>query len=506
MRQIREILRLCWQEKLSIRKAASSIGRSVGGVQKTVKRAENAGLNWATVESLDEIALETQLYPAPIVSSSVRARPDPVHIHQELKRVGVTLELLHLEYLEEHPDGLRYTAFCDVYRKWLSTAGLVMRQTHKAGEKTFVDYSGKKPHYVDPTTGEHIEAELFVAALGASNYTYATATATQQVPDFIAAHVQAYAYFQGVTAITVPDQLKSGVMRACRYEPGIQRTYAEMAQHYGTAIVPARPYKPRDKGKVEVAVQVTQRWILARLRNETFFSLAALNARIAELVEELNSRRMRKLGNATRRELYESCDRPALRPLPAVAYETREWKQVRVNLDYHVEFEKHWYSAPYALVHERLWACATRSTLELYHRGQRVAAHVRSHVPYKHTTDIAHMPEAHRHQSAGVDGVVAWATSVGPMTEAFAKRLLESNPVLEMGWRSARGLQRVGERYGAERTELACARAMRFGARSYKPVERILALGRESLPIAGDETPEAPIIEHENVRGASYYH
>ena len=507
MRQVREILRLRWQEGLTVRQAASSVGRSVGSAQQAVARARKAGLmNWAAVEGLDDATLELRLYGPPVVVSPERPRPDPVYIHKELRRVGVTLQLLHLEYLEEHPDGLQYTAFCDAYRKWHRTAGVVMRQTHRAGEKTFVDYSGNKPHYVKPTTGECVYVELFVAVLGASNYTYAEATATQRVPDFIGAHVHAYHYFQGVTVITVPDQLKSGVMRACRYEPGIQRTYAEMAQHFGTTIVPARPYKARDKAKVEVAVQIAQRWILARLRNETFFSLEALNVRIAELVQELNARPMRKLGGASRRELFEKYDRPALRPLPATAHEMRQWDQVRVNLDYHVEFEKHWYSAPYVLVHEQLWACVTSATVELFHRGKRVASHVRSPVAYKHTTDPAHMPDAHRHYSLGVEGVLGWAVKVGPMTEAFVRRLLESNPVQEMGWRSARGLQRVGERHGAERTEQACARALRLGARSYKPVERILALGRERMPLPGDEPPEAPIIEHQNVRGPSYYH
>jgi transposase len=503
---IRDTLRLRWNEKLSVRQTSCSVGKSVGVVQKIDTRAKRAGLNWAAVEALDDVELEEKIYGRRVALGSDRPRPDPIYIHKELRRVGVTLELLHLEYLEQHPEGLHYTAFCDTYRRWQRTAGVVMRQTHKAGEKAFVDFSGKKPGYIDRTTGERIEVELFVAVLGASNYTYAAATETQKVPDFIAAHVRAYTYFQGVPAITVPDQLKSGVMRACRYEPGIQRTYAEMARHFGTAIVPARPYRARDKAKVEVAVQIAQRWILARLRNETFFSLAALNARIAELLEELNARPMRKLGGATRRELFERYDRPALRPLPSTAYELREWDHVRVNLDYHVEIEKHWYSAPYVLVHEQLWSCMTSTTVELFHRDQRVASHVRSWVPYKHTTNPAHMPEAHRQHSAGVDGVLAWAVTVGPMTEALVRRLLQSNPVLEMGWRSARGLQRVGERYGAERTEQACARALRFGARSYKPVEKILSLGRESVPLPGEELPEAPVIEHGNVRGPSYYH
>ncbi len=506
MNTIREILRLRWKQELSVRETAASVGRSVGVVQKVSAQAQEAGLDWTAIEALDDAALEGRMYRRAAAPTNERPRPDPIYIHKELRRTGVTLELLHLEYLEEHPDGLKYTAFCEVYRRWQRTAGIVMRQTHRAGEKTFVDYSGKKPAYCDPTTGERQEVELFVAVLGASNYTYAEATETQKVPDFIGAHVRAYEYFDGVTEVTVPDQLKSGVMRACRYEPGIQRTYADMARHFGTVIVPARPKKPRDKAKVEVGVLIAQRWILARLRNQTFFSLESLNARIAELREDLNRRPMRKLSGATRRELYERYDRPALRALPSTAYQIREWDKVRVNLDYHVEIEKHWYSAPYVLVHEELWSCSTSTTVELFHGGQRVASHVRSPNAHMHTTDPAHMPQAHRQHSAGVDGVLAWAQSVGPMALGMTKRLLEANPVREQGWRSARGLQRVGQKYGAERTELACARALRFGARSYKPVENILSLGRERDPMPGEEPPESPIIEHKNLRGSSYYH
>jgi transposase len=321
--------------------------------------------------------------------------------------------------------------------------------------------------------------------------------------------VRAYAYFEGVSEITVPDQLKSGVTTSDRYEPGVQRTYDEMAKHYGTAIVPARPRKPRDKAKVEVGVQIAQRWILARLRNETFFSLAALNARIAELREELNARPMKKLGGVTRRDLFERYDRPALRPLPSVPYELMEWEQVRINLDYHVEVDKHWYSVPYQLLtagkREPLWACSTETMVQLFHRGKRVATHVRSRVAHKHTTDRAHMPPAHRAHSAGVDGVIAWADSFGPMTAAMVRRLIDANPVREQGWRSARGLRRVAEKYGPERTERACARALFFGARSYKPVEKILSLGRDHLPLPSEEPADAAVIDHENVRGAHYF-
>lgn len=506
MRKIRDVLRLRWQLKRTVREAARGASVSVGVAQKVGARAAAAGLTWEAVEALDDVALEERLYGRPNAPGDDRPRPDPVYMHRELRRVGVTLELLHLEYLEEHPSGLRYTAFCETYRRWHAKAGIVMRQVHRAGEKCFVDYSGKCPSYFEPQTGERVEVELFVAVLGASNYTYLEVTATQQVPDFVASHVRAYAYFDGVTEITVPDQLKSAVVKSCRYEPGIQRTYAAMAEHYGTAIVPARPYRARDKAKVEVAVQIAQRWVLARLRNETFFSLGALNARVAELREDLNARPMKKLGGVTRRELFEKYDRPALRPLPSEPYELTEWSLVRVNNDYHVEIDKHWYSASYLLVHQQIWACVTATTVELIHAGKRVGSHPRSYVAYKHTTAPAHMPEAHRQHAAGVDGVLAWASSVGPMTHAMVQRLLAANPVREQGWRSARGLQRVGEKHGPERTELACSRALKLGARSYKPVANILELGRERLPLPGDEPVDAPAIDHENVRGPGYYH
>ena len=506
MRKIREVLRLRWQLGLTVREAARSLGISVGVVSKMAGRATTAGLTWTIVESLEDVALEERLYGRPVALTAERARPDPIYIHTELRRPGVTLELLHLEYLEQHPQGLRYTAFCDAYRRWRAKAAVTMRQVHKAGEKCFVDYSGVLASYVDPRTGEVTDVELFVAVLGASNYTFVEATATQRVADFVSSHERAFAYFGGVPEIVVPDQLKSGVVVACRYEPAIQRTYGDMARHYGTAIVPARPYKPRDKAKVEVAVQIAQRWIVARLRRETHFSLESLNLRIRELLADLNARPMKKLGGVSRRELFDRLDRPALRPLPTERFEYGEWSRGRVALDYHLEVSDHWYSTPYGLAKEQVWSWCTATLVEVFHHDARVASHVRSDERHGHTTDPAHMPEAHRRHATGSDAVVAWATAAGPMTAAMARRLIDANPVHEMGWRSARGLQRIGEKYGVERTELACARAVRLGARSYKTVANILALNRETVPLPGDEPPEAAVILHENVRGPGYYH
>jgi transposase len=415
MRKTREILRLKWDLGRSHREVARSLGISSGAVGSTVLRARAAGLDWPQVQALADDALEARLYGRPEAAGQrQRPQPDYAYLHAERRKPGVTLELLHLEYLEQHPDGYRYTRFCDLYREWLTRRGLSMRQLHRAGEKCFVDYAGQKPLLIDPATGEVIEVELFVAVRGASNYTFAEATRTQQVPDWIASHQRAFAYFGGVTGAIVCDQLKSGVAMPCRYEPGLQRTYEEFAQYAGTVILPARPGHSRDKAKVEVAVQVAERWILARLRHEQFFSLGALNARIAELREDLNGRRMR-LSQASRRELFERLDRPALRPLPTEPFVYGEWKTARVNIDDHVELHRHYDSVPFTPAHEVVEVRATATTVECFHQRQQVAAHVRDDTPGRHTTDPAHMPKAHQHHLEWTPSrLTEWASRIGP--------------------------------------------------------------------------------------------
>jgi transposase len=504
MSKTREILRLRWALERSVRETARATGVSSGVVSKTESRARVAGLNWGSVQGMGDDPLERRLYGGPKhTRGPERPLPDPLWMHGELRRPGVTLELLHMEYLREHPAGYRYTAFCEVYRGWLDRRGLVMRQQHKAGERAFVDYSGKRPKVIDPMTGEVLDVELFVAVLGASNFTYAEATRTQAIADFVGSHVRAFEHFGGAPKVTVPDQLRSAVRVPSRYEPTIARTYAELGQHYGTAIVPARPGRPRDKAKVEVAVQVAQRWILARLRNETFFSVETLNLRIAELLEELNARPMKKLGGISRRELFERVERDALLALPQERFVVSEWKRATVNVDYHVQLAEHFYSVPYTLVREEVEARLTSGTIEVFHKGRRMASHVRSYARFRFTTDPVHMPEAHKKHFAGADAVLGWASSVGPMTEAMARRILDANPIREQGWRSTKGLQRLAAKYGAHRVEAACAHALHFGARSYKPVERLLALGREQLPLPDAMTKT---IAHENVRGPGYFH
>ena len=507
MRALREIQRQKLQLGRSHRKAACAAGVGASSVADAATRARKLGLDWDAVEKLDDEQLETRMYGPRGGRRSGRPEPDLSYMHVELRRTGVTLQLLHLEYLEQHPDGYRYTAFCERYSRWLGKQRLSMRQTHLAGDKSFVDYSGKKPHIVDAATGEIIEVELFVATLGASSYTFAEATYTQQLPDWIASNSRAVAFFGGVTNAVVPDQLKSAVTIACKYDPGIQRTFDEWARHYQTTILPARPRRPRDKAKVEVAVQVAQRWILARLRNQTFFSLGELNARIAELLVDLNNRPMRGY-NASRRELFERLDRPALRPLPTEPYEYAEWKRVTLNIDYHAEFEGHYYSAPHRLRADdvELWLRATAATVEIFRLGSRVAVHARSRVAGRHTTVTEHMPSAHRlHAEWTPERILGWATTVGVNTRLFAERLLTERSHPEHGYRSCLGVFRLAKKYGADRVEAACARALSVGARSYRHVAAILQHGLDRAPVL-DIEPRGSSVTHENVRGREYYH
>lgn len=506
MRHTREILRQKWLLGRGHRAIAQSLGVSLGTVGTTVLRARAASLDWPQTQALSDPALETRLYGPRVAPGTTRSLPDCASIHTELRKPGVTLQLLHLEYLEPHPQGYRYTQFCEHYCRWLAHHSLIMQQVHRAGEKLFVDCSGKKPSIIDPATGEVLPVELFVAVLGASNYTYTEATRTQRVPDWITSHTRAFAFFGGVPEAIVCDQLKSGVVLPCRYEPGLQRTYEEFVQHYGAVILPARPGRARDKAKVEVGVQLAQRWILARLRHETFFSLDALNARIAELREALNARPMR-VYQASRRDLFERLDRPLLRPLPAVPFVYGEWKMAWVNIDYHVELHGHYYSVPHRLVHEQVEVRLTVTTVEIFHQGLRIASHPRSDERGRHSTLAAHMPKAHqRHLEWTPSRMLAWARTLGPQTHALVHAIPQDWPHPEQGYRSCLGVLRLARRYGEPRVEAACSRALAVGARSYRHVEAILKHGLDRVPLPTQTAlPIGSPGAHEHVRGPTYY-
>jgi transposase len=504
MRKIKEVLRLRAQG-CSDREIARSANVARTTVRRIRRRAEEAGLSWPLPDELTESALEALLYPPhPPPGIYPRPLPDWKHIHAELRRKGVTLQLLWLEYKAAHPDGYQYSRFCDLFREWKDALDPVLRQEHKAGEKTFVDYAGQTVPVVDSETGEVREAQIFVGVLGASNFTFAEATWSQTLPDWTASHVRMFAYFGGTSELLVPDNLASGVSRACRYDPEVNPTYQELATHYGTAVLPTRQAAPRDKAKVETGVQVAERWILAPLRNHTFFSLAELNTEIARLLDALNDRPFQKL-EGTRRSLFEDVERPALKPLPTTRYEYAEHRKARVNIDYHIAVENHFYSVPHRLVRKQVEVRLTASTVEILHDGHRVAAHPRSRRRGGFTTDPTHRPKAHQeHLEWTPSRMIRWAEKTGPHTAAIVTRILETKPHPEQGYRPCLGILRLGERYSSERLEAACQRALTIRGVSYRSIKSILEHGLDRLPLEEQATLELPQ-EHDNVRGPDYY-
>jgi len=505
MRKIREVLRLKWKLGLSHRQVSRSVRIGHGTVCDYLQRAKVENLSWEQVEGLGDGELEERLFPPPPSRQGAgeRTLPDWTKVHRELKKKSVTLSLLWEEYRECHPDGYGRSRFCELYRIWAGQLDVCLRQDYKAGEMLFVDYAGQTVEIVDPTSGEVREAQIFVAVLGASNYTYAEATWSQDLDDWIGSHVRTFKAIDGVSEIVTPDNLKSGVTSPCRYEPDVNRTYAELADHYGVAVVPARVQKPRDKAKVENGVLQAERWILARLRNQQFFSLRELNASIAKLLVELNERHLKVLG-VSRRELWEQVDRPALKPLPVRPYEMSEWKKVRVAPDYHVEFEGHYYSVPYQLIKKQLDLRATAKTVEVLDRGKRVAAHRRNPSRGRHTTITEHMPKAHQaYLEWTPPRLIRWAGKTGPSTAELVETIMRSRAHPQQGFRACLGLMRLGKTHGAERLEAACQRALTIGGLSYKSVKSILSNGLDREPLS--EPAETTPIEHDNVRGAGYY-
>jgi transposase len=511
MRKVREVLRLDSLER-SEREIAGALGIGHTTVGAYVKRAKEAGLRWQDAEAMSDAEVEARLFTQVGRNEpSARAPIDLGYVHLELRRAGVTLELLWSEYQEAVADGgsglrpYQYSRFCELYRAYAKKLSPVMRQTHRAGEKAFIDFSGRKPRLVDRETGEWIEVELFVMVLGASNYTYAEATLTQTLPDFVGATVRGLEYFGGVPEILVPDQLRSAVSRPDRCEPEINATYAEMGAQYGTAIVPARPRKPRDKAKVEGGVLIAQRWIVACLRNRRFFSLEELNAAIWELLEKLNTRPFQKL-EGCRQSAFEKLDRPALRPLPSQRYEMGAWKLgVGVNVDHHFEYDHRHYSVPCELIGEKVDVRATANVIEVWRDHRRVTSHERSYGPSgTAVTKPEHRPRSHREWGEWPsERLVGWALTKGARTGEVAAAILERGQHPESGRRACLKLMRMGERYGQERLEAACDRALRIGNPTARSVEATLKNGLEKAALA-EEVESTPLI-HENIRGGVYF-
>ncbi len=509
MRKIKDVLRLRHESGRSQREIARACGIAQPTVLEYLRRAEKAGIGWPLPGGLSETELEARLFPPPLASSLPRPAPDCRYIYDELRKhqkFNLTLNQLWLEYREQHSeDGYGYTQYCDYYRRSRKKHDYVMSQEHRAGEKLFVDY-GEGLSIVDPKTGELIPTHIFVATWGASNYTYAEASLTQKLPAWIGSHVRAFEYFNCVPRAVVPDNLKSAVRKPCFYEPELNPTYAEMAGHYGTAVLPARVRKPRDKAKVENGVLISKRWILAVLRKRVFFSLAELNAAIRELLEALNDRKMRKL-KKSRREVFEALDLPAAKRLPERPYQFAEWLGPRVNINYHMEVDGHHYSVPFQLIHEKLDARLTAHTLEAFFKGKRVAAHVRSYVKGGYTTLKEHMPSEHQKFAEWTPSrMVAWARKSGPFTAKLVEQIIERKAFPEQGYKACLGIIRLGERYTQSRLEAAARRALRYDTVSWRSLSSILANGLDKREEPDCDASQGVLPLHENIRGGEYYH
>jgi transposase len=507
MNKITEVFRQRFELKRSYRDIARSLNISISTVYDYLARAKIAGIAWPLPEDMSEPQLYNSLFLPAHSTTAVRPLPEWETVSHELRKKGMTLRLLWREYRETYPDGLGYTQFCERYRAYLKTITPVMRQIHKAGEKTFVDYAGMTIPWLNTTTGEIQEAQIFVGALGASQFIFAEATASQQLPDWIQSHVRMWEYFGGVSEIVVPDNLRAGVTKAHRYDPDINANYQLFSEHYGFAIVPARSHEPKDKAKVENAVGCVTQQILAALRHITFTSIGEINAAIKPRLVTLNNQSFQKM-KTSRRELFETIDKPALKALPPEKYYYVEWSHAKIHIDYHFVFDDHYYSVPYPYIHHAVQLRASGKTVECFYQGKRIAAHPRSHLRYGFTTLAEHMPMAHRvHAEWSPERMRRWAQKIGPQTDQFIDRLIASRAFPQQAFRSCLGLLRMGDRFGQDRLEKACAIALLAGATRYQHVESILKNRLDTLPETdphGQKT--TPVMaDHENIRGSHYY-
>ena len=508
MRKLREVCRLRFHAHLSLRQISHSTQVSLGAIQKIISTMTQQGLDWSAIQALDDTHLSGLIYPKP-ADSNVATRkelPDWLEVHREVKPKGMTLLLLWEEYVQQYPTRcFSYSQYCRLYREWLKKQKRSMRQTHKAGEKLFVDYAGKTVPIVSHVTGEMRTAQIFVAVLGASNYTFCEATWSQKLPDWINSHVRAFEYLQGVPEIVVPDNLKSGVTNACRYDPDINPSYQQLAAHYGVALVPARPLKPKDKAKAEVGVQIIERWILARLRHHTFFSLAELNHCIKALLEEVNNKPFKQLPG-TRNSWFESLDKPALNPLPKHAYQYTEIKTVKVNIDYHVQYDKHIYSVPHQLVGEKIELHAKENLIELYFHHKRMASHARKYYPGT-TTCAEHMPIQHeKHQQWNAARLMSWAQAMGDEVLLWVQTLLQQKKHEEQAYRVCLGLLNLSRSYPKERVNKACAIANQNQLYRLKQIKAVLRSNQDALLTKEMKTQLILPQEHENIRGPASFH
>ncbi len=508
MRRAREILGMKFEAGLAVREIARRTDVPRRTVRTLFARFAARGLTWPIAPEVSEADLEALMFKEAGAKSGSRRRaePDWSAVHKELKRKHVTLQILWDEYIERHPDGYRYSRFCEVFRAWEDKLSVTMRQNYLGGEKLFVDYAGDTvPVIIDRQTGETRAAHIFVAVIGASSLTYAEATWTEGLSDWIGAHTRTFSFIGGAPKLVIPDNPKVAVIKACFYEPMVNRTYEDMLKHYDTTALPARPRKPRDKSKVEAAVRIMERYLLGRLRNRLLYSLAELNTTIRKILTHLNDEfKIRRLG-VTRRALFEEIDKPNLTPLPVEGYVYAEWRIRRANLDYHVDVDGSFYSVPFQLAREKIEARITARTIELFVKGQRVAAHARLATCGRHTTVPEHMPSSHRrHGGWSAERIQTEAQSIGPNAALYCTLVLAHKHHPEQGYRACLGIVRLPKTYGRDRVEAACERALEIGARTYASVKSILEHRLDQRPTNKAAADEAPI-QHPNIRGRRYY-
>lgn len=506
MKKIREVLRLHHELNFTQGEIAQSVKIAQSTVSEYLTRTKKLGLAWPLPEHLDDIALETMCFPfASRPAGKNQFEPDFLHIHNELKRKGVTLQLLWQEYTIACPQGLRYSRFCDLYRDWAKAHKIWMPQQHKAGEKIFVDYAGMTVPIMN-TDGTSFEAQIFVASMGASNYTYIEATQSQQLHDWIGSHVRMLTFFGGCARCLVPDNLKSGVQLSHRYEPELNQTYLDMARHFGVAIVPARVRAPKDKSKVENAVQNVERQILAKLRNRRFFSLEELNEELSKLLTELNCRPFQELPGS-RLSTFEETDKPQLLPLPITPYAFALWKKGTIGHNYHINVLDHYYSVHYKYIKQKIDVRITSDTIEIFYKSKRIASHIRSFDKGKYTTNPDHYPPGHKfYANCTPDNLLSEAKKVGENAENWVKTVLNDPAVYGMQKEKVcMGVLRLSKSYGNNRLDTACRRGAHLGIFSCKSIESMLKNNLEQQPLQEPEEEFVLLQDHEYIRGPNYY-
>lgn len=504
MRKIKEVLRLYYEAKVSQNSIAKVVSIGRYSVQQYLLRFRASGLSWPLTEDISEEELERRLFPGKKTFSGKKPELDYEYLLREIRRPDATLGVLWEEYKQQNPAGYHYSYFCDLFNQYRNRVNSSMRQEHKAGEKTFVDFGDSPLKIITADTGEELATKIFVSVWGASTYMYAESSFGEGLPDWIRLNVNAVEYFGCCSKAIVPDNLKAAVNKACKYEPELNPTYAEFAEHYGTVIYPARPYKPKDKSRAETGVKLAKRWILFRLRHRVFYSLAELNEAIWELLEQFNQKPMKKF-KKSRKELFEQLDQPHALSLPPTRYEFAQWKKALVQFNYHVSYSGHEYSVPYTLIHKTVEIRASANTIEIHYRGKRIYSHLRSAINHGYTTVVSHMPPSHQQYLEWTpQRIKHWAQRYGPAVSALVEKIMESRKFPEQAYKSCLGIIRLENKFTAQRLNLACQRALEYQAFSYRSIVNILQRGLDKQPLSTTNQNQ-PQINHENIRGARYY-